>query len=105
MELISVLEKRVEALLVYVKELALRNTHLANENDSLRLQNKEFQERADNLEKSLVNMEEQFELIKTSTIMHGNELNEMQQEKALAKLIIEDLIKNIEASSVGEQLS
>jgi hypothetical protein len=76
MEALNVLESRIASLLNLVAELKVENVRLVEE--SLR-----YKEHIDLLEHSL--------------LKNHQSLEEIQQEKALTKLVVDDLIKNIDS--------
>lgn len=103
MELFSVLESHVGLLLERLKELSLYNSKLTSANQVLKLENEELSQKVFQLEERVVGLGNELESFKNSLLQESSQIEELHQEKALAKLLIEDLIKNIETSVVTEQ--
>lgn len=102
MELFSALESRVNALLNRVKELSLCNGELAASNLALKVQNEDLTQKNYQLEDRVASLCDELEAFKSSLLQESSQIEELRQEKDLARLLIEDLIKNIETTVVGE---
>lgn len=102
MELLSELESRVAILLNRIKELSLCNSELMVLNESLKIRQEDLAQKNDQLEDRVINLCTELESFKSSLLQGSSQIEELHQEKALARLIIEDLIKNIETAVVGE---
>ncbi len=82
METLSVLEKKVISLIDIIKELKAENARLVEENTQLAAQ--------------LSSMEK-------SVTVDAQRVEELDQEKALTKLVVDDLIKSIDTLIEGEK--
>lgn len=82
METLSVLEKKVISLIDIIKELKAENARLVEENTQLVA-------KLSSIEKSLTD--------------DAQRVEELDQEKALTKLVVDDLIKSIETVIEGEK--
>lgn len=103
MELLSALEKRIDSLLGYVRDLHARNSDLETANKILKSENDALLEKASSSESQVAALQDELENFKAAIFQHNKELDDLNQEKAVAKLLIEDLIKNIETSVMNEQ--
>ena len=81
METLSVLEKKVVSLIEIIKQLKAENTRLTEENAQL----------ADKIT-----------MMQTSAADDAKRAEEFDQEKSLTKMVVDDLIKNIDSLIEGE---
>lgn len=75
MEVLNVLEKKIAGLIELIKELKAENAKLAEQNAQLK---------------------QQLEVLENSVLSRHQNLEELGQERALTKLMVDDLIKNID---------
>ena len=76
MEALSVLEKKIASLISLVKELKTKNERLAKENAELI---------------------DKLEMVEGSMFKDNENIEELNQEKALTKMVVDDLIKDIDS--------
>ncbi|HML19323.1 MAG TPA: cell division protein ZapB [Candidatus Dependentiae bacterium] len=81
METLSVLEKKVVSLIEIIKQLKAENARLTEENAQL----------ADKIT-----------MMQTVAADEAKRADEFDQEKALTKMVVDDLIKNIDSLIEGE---
>ena len=81
METLSVLEKKVVSLIEIIKQLKAENARLVEENSQL----------ADKIT-----------MMQTVASDEAKRAEEFDQEKALTKMVVDDLIKNIDSLIEGE---
>lgn len=82
MEILTVLEKKVASLIDTIKQLKLQNDQLMAENSQLA---------------------ERLLMIETSVHADAKRVEELDQEKALTKLVVDDLIKSIDSLIESEK--
>lgn len=75
MEVLNVLEKKIAGLIELIKELKIQNIQLTEQNAQLK---------------------HQLETLENSLLSRHQNIEEMGQERALTKLVVDDLIKNID---------
>lgn len=82
METLSVLEKKVASLIDIIRQLKAENARLVEENDQLASK-----------------------LVMMQSAVHedAKRVEELDQEKALTKMVVDDLIKNIDSLVEGEK--
>ncbi len=81
METLSVLEKKVVSLIEIIKQLKAENARLVEENSQLA---------------------EKITMMQTVASDEAKRAEEFDQEKALTKMVVDDLIKNIDSLIEGE---
>lgn len=84
MKILSALQDKIDQLIVLIKELKAENTKLNKSNAQLN--------------KKLESME-------SSATNNENDLKGLSEEKARTKMVVEDLIKNIDSFVHGEKQS
>jgi FtsZ-binding cell division protein ZapB len=89
MNALEMLEKKIQELVVHVKELQSANKELKECNNALEKNNV-------NLEKSNMQLIEQIELLRGSETQGISERKELTQEKEQTKIAIDNLIQNID---------
>lgn len=82
MEALSLLERKIASLIESKKQDLEAITKLREENKQLCAEN--------------MQLKEQLEKVETSILMRHQNLEELNQEKALVKMVVDDLIKNID---------
>lgn len=82
METLSVLEKKVVSLIEIIKQLKAENTRLAEENSQL---------------------VDKITMMQTVAADDAKRTEENDQEKALTKMVVDDLIKSIDSLIEGEK--
>jgi len=90
MEALSLLEKKIVSLLDLINKLKVENTELKSENDKLTKDNIK-------LLQSVKDLTEKLEAIEKSVFDSSKDLDELSQEKELTKIVVDDLIKNIDS--------
>lgn len=103
MELLTVLEKRVSALLSKMNDLIAANSKLESGNKELQSQNSQLQQEIARLTAHIATLEHEAEALKSVVLKESSHLEEISQERAQAKLLLEDLIKNIESCTPIEK--
>ncbi len=88
MEALSLLERKIAALIESKKQDLEIIAQLKQENSCLLEEN--------------VQLKEQLEKVETSMLMRHQNIEELNQEKALVKLVVDDLIQNID-QLVGQE--
>ena len=76
MEVLEILEKKIESLLSLIKDLKAENTKLAEEKAIL---------------------VEKLETMEGSMLKGHEDVEKLSQEKALTKMVVDDLISNIDS--------
>jgi uncharacterized protein involved in exopolysaccharide biosynthesis len=105
MELLSVLEKQVAALLTRIRDLSKKVVDLEALNQQCTLDNNRLVEKRALSEKQMVDLQEELEMFKATMHQQNSQLSELTQEKSLTKHLIEDLIKSIETANCNEHNS
>ena len=97
MESLVILEKKLYQLLTIVQDVSQKNKDFERENESLKqiLEDLKF-ENARFAEEN-VQLTSQLKVIENSLQRENTESDALQQEKNLAKLVVDDLIKSIDA--------
>jgi hypothetical protein len=97
MESLVILEKKLYQLLAIVQDISQKNKDLECGNESLKqiLEDLKF-ENARFAEEN-AQLAAQLKVIENSLQRENTESNALQQEKNLAKLVVDDLIKSIDA--------
>ena len=97
MELLTILEKKIHNLLSLVQDFSQKNKYLTTQNESLR---KELEElKCENAKFAEDNAQQaaQLKAIEDSLQKENTQSGALQKEKSLAKLVVDDLIKSIDA--------
>lgn len=82
MEALNVLEKKIASLIDVIKELKTENARLIEENTQLAIK---------------------LESIEGSILSDTKRIEELDREKALTKMAVDDLIRNIDSLVKGEK--
>jgi succinylarginine dihydrolase len=105
MELFSLLEQRIDSLIFRVKELTAHNSQLEANQEILEMRNKELIEQITHLNDEVLVLATELTALKEKALQERIQLEDELSQKALTKLIVEDLVKNIEASVSQEKCS
>jgi regulator of replication initiation timing len=88
-EALGILEKKINGLIERIKELKEENALLSEHNSVLLTENMQMKDRLESVESTLMSR-------------HQSE-QEFDQERSLTKLMVEDIIKNIDSIVQPEQ--
>lgn len=97
MESLVVLEKKLYQLLTLVQDFSQENKNLAHENKSLKQTLEDLRFENARFAEENAQLAAQLKVIEDSLQRENTESNVLQQEKNLAKLVVDDLIKSIDA--------
>jgi cell shape-determining protein MreC len=97
MESLVVLEKKLYQLLTLVQDFSQKNKDLAHENRSLKQTLEDLRFETARFAEENAQLAAQLKVIEDSLQRENIESNVLQQEKNLAKLVVDDLIKSIDA--------
>jgi len=90
MEALGLLEKKIKNLVEFVGKLKGENAKLKTENSRLKDENVK-------LLKEIKSFEIRMESTEGSILEQSKNLEELSQEKELTKIVVDDLIKNIDS--------
>jgi len=90
MESLSLLENKIKSLIELVNKLKKDNCSLNEKNAQLVDENSQ-------LSQEIRRLGDKVETFRSSTLEHDKDLEELSQEKKLTKMVVEDLIKNIDS--------
>ena len=90
MQVLHLLEKKIGSLLELIKSLKEENSKLKAENASLKEKNAHISQKNTTLELEVKSIQD-------AVSERGTNLNELNQEKAMTKIVVNDLIKNIDS--------
>lgn len=102
MESLVVLEKKLYQLLTLVQDFSQQNKDLVHENKSLRQTLEDLKFETARFAEENAKLVAQIKVIEDSLQRENTESAVLQQEKNLAKLVVDDLIKSIDALIEGE---
>ncbi len=102
MESLVVLEKKLYQLLTLVQDFSQKNKDLVHENKSLRQMLEDLKFETAQFAEENAQLAAKLKVIEDSLQRENNESAVLQQEKNLAKLVVDDLIKSIDALIEGE---
>jgi len=90
MEVLSLLEKRIASLLELTKKLQIENNTIKAENSKLVEDNLQLAQQVEHLTNKMKSIE-------GAVVENSKDLDELSQEKALTKMVVDDLIKSIDS--------
>jgi len=90
MEVLSLLEKRIASLLELTKKLQIENNTVKAENSKLVEDNLQLAQQVEHLTNKMKSIE-------GAVVENSKDLDELSQEKALTKMVVDDLIKSIDS--------
>ena len=102
MESLVVLEKKLYQLLTLVQDFSQKNKDLVHENKSLKQTLEDLKFENARFAEENAQPAAQLKVIEDSLQKENTESAVLQQEKNLAKLVVDDLIKSIDALIEGE---
>lgn len=102
MESLVVLEKKLYQLLTLVQDFSQKNKDLVHENKSLKQTLEDLKFENARFAEENAQLAAQLKVIEDSLQKENTESAVLQQEKNLAKLVVDDLIKSIDALIEGE---
>lgn len=102
MESLVVLEKKLYQLLTLVQDFYQKNKDLVHENKSLKQTLEDLKFENARFAEENARLAAQLKVIEDSLQKENTESAVLQQEKNLAKLVVDDLIKSIDALIEGE---
>lgn len=76
MDILQVLENKIHSLLLLIKKLKEHNEHLTHEN---------------------VQLAAQIESMKNNMLKENHDIGELHKERELTKMVVDELIKNIDS--------
>jgi len=90
MEVLTLLEKKIGSLLELVNKFK-------DENSKLKAENAKLTDESAKLLQKVESLTSKIESIKGAAVERGKDLDELSQEKAVTKMVVDDLIKNIDS--------
>jgi predicted nuclease with TOPRIM domain len=95
MEALSVLEKKVAVLVSTIKQQKIENSELVERLAQSNLEKDQATEHYAQLAAENARLVEKLELIETSIMSSNERADELDQERALTKMVVDDLIESI----------
>jgi len=89
-EALSLLEKKIIHLLELISKLKEENNRLKAESAHLVEKNADLSQR-------VTDLTEKMSVTENAMVEHDKDLDELSQEKALTKMVVDDLIKSIDS--------
>jgi len=90
MDALGILEKKIKTLLEFIDKLK-------DENSVLKDETKKLAEEKNRLSLELEGLNSNLETVEGAVAQSSKNLEELSQEKALTKMVVEDLIKSIDS--------
>ncbi|MFC1842961.1 hypothetical protein ACFLYU_04850 [Candidatus Dependentiae bacterium] len=90
MEALGLLENKIKNLVELSSKFKIENAKLKTENSRLTGKNAKLSQKVDDLQKQL-------EAFEGAIVENSKSLDEMSQEKALTKMVVDDLIQSIDS--------
>lgn len=97
MEVLQLLEEKVNQLVMLTMELSGKNRDLQNSNEQLKALSEELKSDNAKFAEDNAQLIAQLRAIETSLESDNKQLHSLTEEKTLAKIVVDDLIKSIDA--------
>lgn len=97
MEVLSILQEKIEALIAVIKNLKKDNAAFCKENEALKNENDELMAENAKIAEGNAQLTAQLRSIENSILVESDNLKELKKERSSTKSVLDELIKSIDS--------